>query len=45
MNVVTHESFVQFSVEGDIGTGSVKLGANDSDRKEDQLNLEVSEGV
>ena len=35
VNVVTTPDFVQFSVEGDIGTGSVKLGNNDSDRKED----------
>ena len=45
VNVVTTPEFVQFSVEGDIGTGSVKLGNNDSDRKEDQLTLEVTEGV
>ena len=45
VNVQTTADFVQFSVEGDIGTGSVKLGNNDSEKKEDQLHLEVTEGV
>lgn len=36
---------VQFSVEGEVGSGSVKLGQNDSDRKEDQTLLEVQENV
>jgi proliferating cell nuclear antigen len=32
-------------VEGEVGSGSVKLGQNDSDKKEDQTLLEVVEAV
>lgn len=32
-------------MEGEVGSGSVKLGHNDSDKKEDQTILEVSEPV
>ena len=35
VSVVTNPDFIQFTVEGDIGNGSVRLGANDSDKKED----------
>lgn len=35
VTVVTTPDYVQFSVEGEVGTGSVRLGQNDSDRKED----------
>jgi proliferating cell nuclear antigen len=45
VTVVTNPDFVQFTVDSDIGTGSVKLGANDSDKKDDQTTLEVTEGV
>jgi len=39
VTVVTTPDYVQFSVEGEVGTGSVRLGQNDSDRKEDQMTL------
>lgn len=45
VQITTTADFVQFSVEGEVGTGSVKLGQNDSDKKEDQTLLEVSEPV
>lgn len=45
VTVTTNPDFVQFTVEGEIGTGSVKLGANEGDKKEDQTLLEVQEGV
>lgn len=45
VTVVTNPDYVQFSVEGEVGTGSVRLGQNDSDRKEDQMQLQVDEGV
>ena len=45
VTVTTNHEFVQFQVDSDIGTGSVRLGANDSDKKEDQTTLEVSEGI
>jgi proliferating cell nuclear antigen len=45
VTVVTNPDYVQFSVEGEVGTGSVRLGQNDSDRKEDQMTLQVEEGV
>jgi proliferating cell nuclear antigen len=35
VTVVTNPDYVQFSVEGEVGTGSVRLGQNESDRKED----------
>jgi proliferating cell nuclear antigen len=45
VQVTTNQDYVQFSVEGEVGSGSVKLGHNDSDKKEDQTTLEVSEPV
>jgi proliferating cell nuclear antigen len=45
VQVATNADYVQFSVEGEVGSGSVKLGHNDSDKKEDQTTLEVSEPV
>ena len=35
VTVVTNPDYVQFSVEGEVGSGQVRLGQNDSDRKED----------
>jgi proliferating cell nuclear antigen len=35
VSVTTNPEFVQFAVDGDIGQGSVRLGANDGDKKED----------
>lgn len=45
VTVTTNPDFVQFNVDSDIGSGNVKLGANDSDKKDDNTILEVSEGV
>lgn len=45
VQVATTETYVQFSVEGEIGSGSVRLGKNDSDKAEDQTIIEVSEPV
>ena len=35
VQVQTHTDYVIFSVEGEVGSGSVKLGHNDGDKKED----------
>jgi len=45
ITIVTSPEFVQLSVEGQAGSGFIKLTANDSDRKEDQTLIEVEEGV
>ncbi len=45
VEIATNPGFVQFSVEGEVGSGSVKLGLNDGDKKEEQTLLEVSEPV
>ncbi len=45
VSIATNPDFVQFSVEGDVGSGAVKIGQNDSDRKEDMTTLEVSDNV
>jgi proliferating cell nuclear antigen len=45
VSVVTNPDYVQFSVEGEVGTGQVRLGQNDGGSKDEQTTLEVSEGV
>lgn len=45
LTIVTHQDYVQLSVEGAAGSGFIKLTANDSDRKEDQTLIEVEEAV
>lgn len=45
VTLTTNPEFVQFSVEGDIASGCVKLCQNDSDKKEDMTKLEVSDSV
>jgi proliferating cell nuclear antigen len=45
VSVVTNPDYVQFSVEGEVGTGQVRLGQNDSGNKDEQTTLEVSEAV
>lgn len=45
MTIATSPQFVQFSVESEAGSGSIKLGQNDAGSKEEQTTLEVSEGV
>ena len=42
---MTNPEYIQFSVESDVGSGSIKLVQNDSDKKEDQTTLEVEDGV
>jgi len=43
--ISTTPDYVQFSVEGEVGSGLVRLGPNDSEKKEDQTMLEVNENV
>ena len=45
VTISTNPDFVQFSVEGDIGSGAIKIGQNDSDKKDEMTTLEVSEVV
>ena len=45
VQVTTHADFVQFSVEGEVGSGTVKLSHNEGDAKEEQTLLEVTEAV
>jgi proliferating cell nuclear antigen len=45
VSIITNPDFVQFNVEGDVGSGSVKLGQNENGKKGDQIMLNVSEGV
>lgn len=45
MTVATNPQFVQFSVESEAGSGSIKLGQNDSGNVDERTTLEVSEGV
>ena len=45
VQVTTNPDYVQFSVEGEVGCGSVKLGRNESEKREDQTILEVTENV
>jgi proliferating cell nuclear antigen len=35
VTITTSEQFVQFNVDGDVGSGSVKLGHNEGEKKED----------
>lgn len=45
VQVTTNPEYVQFSVEGEVGAGSVKLCANEGDKREDQTLIEVTEAV
>lgn len=45
MTIHTSQEFVQFSVESEVGSGSIKIGANDSGPKEEQTTLEVTDSV
>lgn len=45
LTIVTKQDHVQLSVEGQAGSGFIKLTANDSDRKEDMTIIEVEEPV
>ena len=43
--ITTNSDYVQFSVESEAGSGSIKIGANDSMNREDQTTVEVSDPV
>lgn len=45
VQVTTTPDYVTFSVEGEVGSGSVKLGQNEGSQQADQTVLEVSEPV
>lgn len=45
MTIHTTQEFVQFSVESEVGSGSIKIGANDSGPKDEQTTLEVTDSV
>lgn len=45
LTITTSKEFVQFSVESEVGSGSIKIGANDSGPKEEQTTLEVTDSV
>jgi proliferating cell nuclear antigen len=45
MTIKTSPEFVQFSVESEVGSGSIKIGASDNGPKEEQTTLEVSDSV
>ena len=45
LTVQTHQDFVQFSVDSEAGSGSIKLGRNDGGSSDDRMHLEVSEPV
>ena len=45
LTITTSQEFVQFSVESEVGSGSIKIGANDSGPKEEQTTLEVTDSV
>jgi len=45
MTITTSPEFVQFSVESEVGSGSIKIGANESGPKEEQTTLEVTDSV
>lgn len=45
LTIATAPQFVQFSVESEAGSGSIKLGHNDAGAAEERTTLEVSEGV
>ena len=45
LTISTQSEQVQLSVEGQAGSGFIKLTNNDSDRKEDQTSIEVEEPV
>jgi proliferating cell nuclear antigen len=45
VNIETNPEYVKFSVEGDIGNGSIQINANEGDRREDQTVLNIDESV
>lgn len=45
MTISTNTDFVQFAVESEAGSGSIRLGANDGMSRDDATTLEVTEPV
>lgn len=45
MNIETSADLIKFSVEGDCGSGSVKLGPTEGETREDQVILNTEEQV
>lgn len=45
LTIHTSPEFVQFSVESEVGSGSIKIGASDSGPKEEHTTLEVTDSV
>ena len=45
MTITTDSDFVQFSVESEAGSGSIKIGANESMNRDDHTTLEVRNPV
>jgi proliferating cell nuclear antigen len=45
ISIATDPEFVQFSVESEAGSGSIKIGANESGDKGDQTSIEVQTAV
>lgn len=45
VNIETSSDLIKFSVEGDCGSGSVKIGPTDGETREDQVVLQTEEQV
>jgi len=45
ITIQTNPEFVQFAVESEAGTGSIKLGANDGGSKDEMTHVDVTEPV
>ena len=45
LTISTNSDFVQFAVESEAGSGSIRIGTNDSMDREDQTTVQVSEPV
>ena len=45
LTINTNQDYVQFSVESEAGSGSIKLGQSDSTSKEESTTIEVNEAV
>ena len=45
MKITTEKNSVKFSVEGDFASGSIEKKENNSDRPEDEVLINVEEGV
>lgn len=45
VTIKTHPDYVQFSIEGEVGSGSTRLTASDGEKREEQTCIEVKEPV